>query len=516
MVYLYLFIFIFIILTNVYILINYKALTIFDITLIIISIIILILSLIFVWIKSKKNIECFISQELKTLSSDSLYQIFNSDENIDEININLVCYLSIFNPNSINLNNNKNIIWNNIIKNNSFNLDKPLIQTDKHRGINLGGSNKLTGPLSNNLGIKFNMPYSICIVCKHHKLINENNNDIELFKLYANSANNNAITFYIKNGSIVSTNNVQNAQLLFQYTNSAPLLCLINQNDTLINFDKDILTFYFIIRGTDNIKIITMSENSNIAHVILQANIANNSDITFSNKELYINRNLNWNASLLSFAIYNSAISDDFINKFYNHIMTEYYKSIDPSFNYLLNKYNIIAQEMNAISSCPYDATTCNSCNDITNWNDINQVIHSNSKCKQKINDYCTTNTTNPLCKCWDTKSTFYNTDTCKIFRSIFNNNLPFMDNITPDILNKIKLDYNLINRDDCPACSTNQQIDLSKIEQGIENLLKYNKDNIELENPYTSTNTNNISQKKSNWFTNIIDKLYSVVFPND
>ena len=313
-------------------------------------------------------------------------------------------------------------------------------------------NNRLVGPMSNNLGIQFHNTYTIVVVAKYgNMLVNNKNDEIELIKLYANSPNNNGLSLFIKANSITNVNNVQMGALMFQYASMPPTQCLISQNDDLIRLSRDELVFYFIIKDVDHVKIVMMTDGSHEPIQLVKFNVSPE-DITFSNKEFVINRLLNWNANIYNFGIYNTALTNDDVAGFHNHVMEEYMKNIDTSFGEVLNKYNTTLDYLTNMLKCPYDAKTCEACGSITNWLDPSQLMLASPECKQAVNSSCSTNTKENMCKCWDRSLPSYNTEPCRIYRSIFGDKeANFLQYLSFADIEFIKKKYKLISFDECP-----------------------------------------------------------------
>jgi hypothetical protein len=379
----------------------------------------------------------------------SQYQLINLEEDITKIKNNLVIYNTSFNTASYK----NGLSWNNICANKTasnslFTFDNAPVYS-RQIGFYLG-NNRIIGPDSSLLNIDFNSQYTIVLVCKHGNLVTNNNDEIELIKLYANSPNNNGIALFIQGNSLNNANNIQTGTLLFQQGNADPLPCLMSSFDTTLNFEKDVLTFYYIIKGNDNIRILTMNEKKNTINELLKFNISN-TDINFSNKEFVINRFKNWNANIFNFAVYNSSLTDDEITSNYNHILSEYMKYLNPNFQIMVKQYNETITILSNFLKCPFDKITCDACNTITKWNDTSQLISASSTCRKAINDFCSINTTNPLCKCWNNSSPLYNSNNCKMYRSIFSGKNTCLDTLSQEDLDYLRAKYGLIFPDQCP-----------------------------------------------------------------
>ena len=362
------------------------------------------------------------------------------------------------------------------------------------------GNNRLVGPLCNNLGIHFHNTFTVVMVAKHgNLLINNSNHEIELLKFYANSPNNNGFALYIEDSSVIVENNIQLGSLVFQYADMAPRTCLISQDDSFMHLDNDVLTFYFIVKGVDNIKIISMSEKSNTINNILQFNITTD-DITFSNKEMVINRLTTWQANIYNFALYNFALSDDDVSSFYNHIMAEFVKNNDPSFNQVASDYNKTLDALADLNKCPYNSGTCDACQSVTSWCDPSQIALAPVTCKQSINTFCSSNTNNDLCKCWNKNTSAYATDACKLYRTIFSGSKDtILHELSVNDLETVKNKYKLVDVNDCPKkLETKSDEWLKNNYMGYDyNKLKVHADDIDVipHHPKTSTVVSGISK---------------------
>jgi hypothetical protein len=195
---LYKLILIFSILVVIYLFMNYKNIHPYEIAIIIIALITLI-------IINHNNRSLEFTLEHYIDNSQNIALLLDLEENITTLqNIqNMHIYLTAFNKKSYD----SGKYWFNIadMKSNGqcesnivFTFDSKPIYI-RRNGLLLG-ANRLTGPMSNALGIKFHEQYTIMMVCKHNNTTSTE--VIELLKLYANSSNNNGLSFYIKSDSL--------------------------------------------------------------------------------------------------------------------------------------------------------------------------------------------------------------------------------------------------------------------------------------------------------------------------
>lgn len=448
-------VYIFIVLVAAYIAVGFFKVPNFDILIIAFSLVVLVATMIRGhMLASKKVVEKFESPDVSTMDLKPI----ELEEDISNIKNRLVVYTTAFNKNSYNENGNA---WLNLAvtkndgtcdtesSNSIFNFELPPVYS-RRSGFYFG-NNRLVGPYCNALNIQFHNTFTIVLACKHGNLLVDNtNNEIEFMKLYANSPNNNGMSMYIQKGSLKNVNNVQMGNLMFQYSSRDAFQCKLNQNHDKISFEKDVLTFYFIIKDTDHIRVAMMTEkNTNVDQILKFA--VENSDVTFSNKEMVLNRLKNWNGNVYALAIYNAALSDDDITGVYSHLVSEYMKYVNPNFIGMIKQYNDTLALLNKFISCPYDKAVCNTCSTVNKWNSMEQVIGASADCKNAINQFCMANMNHSLCKCWNNQNAAYNSDSCKMFRGIFTDKNSFLDGLSQSDIDYIMSKYGLIRPSDCP-----------------------------------------------------------------
>lgn len=460
-------IYIFIVLVSAYITIGFYKVPSFDVLIIAFALIVLIATMIYGHLMKKTTVqENFMAtppvDSSLTYSLD-LYKPISLEEDISKIQNKLTVYTTAYNKDSFNENGNT---WLNIASqksdgtcdtstsNSMFTFELPPVYSRKS-GFYLG-NNRIIGPLSNAFKIQYHNTFTFIIACKNGNLLVGNKNDeIELFKFYANSSNNNGLCMYIQKDSLKNENNVQTGNLMFQYAAREPSQCTLNLNDDKINFEKDILTFYIVVKDTDHITISTMDEKSNQIKSLLTFAVEN-TDINFSNKEFVINRLRNWNGNIFSLGVYNAALTSEDIINYYTHTMGEYSKYSNANFIDMIQQYNDTLEMLNKFMRCPYSQSVCTSCSTVNKWNDMSQVLGASSQCRQSINEFCMANINHPLCKCWNNQNAQYKTDTCNMFRGIFNNDKnSFFDTLTQDDIDYIMSKYGLIKPEDCPKAIT-------------------------------------------------------------
>lgn len=418
----------FILIVIVYILTNQKHIRKLDLTLLLVSIVALTWKqLTYKSVIETKYLERFSEEPESLLELLNSLKPINEEEDFSKISKNLLMYYTTFNTLSHTYGTK---VWRNVIDttktksgelqcNTSMFFDL-LPSFSKIAGFTLG-PNKLTGPYSNTLGINYRSQYSLVLAFKHGNLKNDATltNKIELVKLWANSPNNNGLSLFIEPGSLEVVNNKQFGKLMFQYGDYSPVHCKISKTDDLIPIENNVLCFIFIVKDDDKVKILYMTERSNSVVTLAEFNVAN-TDVTFSNKEIYINRFNNWNSNIFNFAIYKNALSDIYITNIYQHIKNLYVKTNDPNYKPIVDTYNETLDKLNKYITCPFDEKTCKSCDTVSEWNDINEVINAPLKCRKAISEFCKKNKTHSFCKCWNDKGEDYKKSNCSIIRSMF------------------------------------------------------------------------------------------------
>lgn len=418
---------VFVLLVITYLVVNTKRISKLDTSLLTVSVV----ALTWKYLTSKNIIETNKEHYLDSTETlldtlDNLKPIVD-EEVIKPISNNLIMYFTSFNSLSYTPNTKE---WRNVIdttqaKNGALKCNTSMYfdlmpSFSKVSGFTLG-SNKITGPYSNTLGINYRGQYTLALAFKHGNLQNDTTqyDKIELIKLWANSPNNNGISLYVEPGSLQFLNNTQSGKLMFQYADYSPVHCKISKEDDLIPIESNILCFVFIVKADDKVRVLYMTERNTNLITLAEFNVAT-TDVTFSNKEMSINRFGNWNSNIFNFAVYKSALSDVAITNVYTHIKNHYVKTNDPSYKPVVDKYNETIDKLQRYINCPFDEKTCKACESVKEWNDFSNILNAPRQCKKAISAYCKKNTGDTFCKCWDKDSDSFNTNACKTMKSLF------------------------------------------------------------------------------------------------
>lgn len=345
------------------------------------------------------------------------------EEDVSSISRDLVQYFSAFDKKSY-LDGQKE--WKNIVKIKGFNCDttmklskvsKYFVQT----GIELG-DNTLTGPLSNTMNIRFGSPFTICFAVTMQQLINTSKNTIELFKMFANSPNNNGLRLYINNDSIDTSNGSNSGSLFFQFADKEPVVCKITKTDDKINFPQNTLLFFIIVREASNVRVLMINERTDKIEEVASVAIES-TDVTFSNKELFFNRQGNWKANMFNVAFFNNALDNIRVASYYMYVKDLYTKYNNPAYLEALRKYLESMKAFETLKRCPFPKDVCNKCSSVEDWSNFQSIIDAPATCKIAIAKYCSTNPTHPFCECWNKSSPKYTSTTCVLLRALYNGN---------------------------------------------------------------------------------------------
>jgi hypothetical protein len=314
------------------------------------------------------------------------------------------------------------------------------------------GTNRIYGPLSNTLGISLQSTFTIFFACKHGDFIN-NEKEIELLKLYGNSNDNNGIALFIRQKSVKLQSGHQFGNLSMKYVDDPNIAVCKYKGSSLVPFDNSTISFYFIIKDVDKIRILYINGSSLEIYVLGEINIKE-TNATFSNKEMVINRFENWKASLFQYGILGTSIGDNQVLAIKKHIYSEYLKATSTEFGELSKTYNEMLDMLKNFTKCPYDETVCKSCASVGKWNDITEIASAPPECREAIDKFCKANPKHGMCRCWDVNFNAYGSDSCKMVRNMFNPQAKLFDNMSVADLNYIKDKYNIVSKSDCPKPS--------------------------------------------------------------
>jgi len=393
------------------------------------------------------------------------------EEKIPEIStLNLrdktILYVSSFNSQSYN---GSGRIWKNIAKlpsssqcpDTSSSPGNLVFSSDpifnKTNGFTLK-STSLKGPLSCSLGLNMNSSFSIFVAFKNNDLANVNG-DIEIIKLYGNSDTNRGISLSIPSGSIkVLAEGLYTCQLKLTFANM--LMSCIMKDKLDIVMEANLMTFFFITKSADMLNVYMITEKygkSPTPALLLTKSLTTSVDGNFSNRELEINTNKNWNVGIFNVGIFNVALDNLMMTNLYLNVMNYYNRSNDEQYTKLLQENKTVTDANRQLNTCPFDETTCNKCANITWTNPLGVMSLGSSECKKSIHQFCSQNPGHSNCTpCWSSASGQYNSESCIAMRSLFGSDSSYKSSIINELteaeLEPLKQKYQWIKKDQCPV----------------------------------------------------------------
>ena len=311
-------------------------------------------------------------------------------------------------------------------------------------------TNRLIGPLSNTLGIDLQSTFSIFFTCRHNVFVNNPKEEIEFFKLYANSSNNNGIVMFIPSGGVTVGADTQTARLNVLYIDEDMKECSVAMSPN-ITFPTTNFMSYYVVKDVDTLKVYCMNGNSPNAVTLLSTSILP-TKANFSNKELIINRFNNYRGNIYQFGIVPRALTIDEVSQIHTHSLDYHTKFNSEDFMRMTKNYNEMVEYLNKMKGCPYDKDVCAKCETITDWTNNSQLVTASADCRKAIDDFCNKNQTHFRCRCWNkTLTSEYNSTSCKLWRGIFMPDKKAYDNLSQDEINYIQNKYALVKPEDCP-----------------------------------------------------------------
>jgi hypothetical protein len=318
-----------------------------------------------------------------------------------------------------------------VISTRDFTFDEQESSYSEAKGLFLG-NNRITGPMSMNLGISGNGEFTIFLICRHDEL-SLGKSLINIFKIYSNTPNNNGLSFNIEN---ITTSPVQSGNLTLTFDAQ-------KFTSDLIPIDPNVVYLYVIQKRPASLKLTVYSTiNPNPVDVIYGK--MDTSDVLLSNRNMCINCFSNWYSYLRAFGIYNVALDTDRMKQIAAYMTSEESKLLE-SYKQFQDKLKLVQDALDKLKKCPYDTTTCGQCPNIKDWSNMNEILQAEKTCKSAIDKYCLNNPTKPICECWNPKSDLYNTVQCSNYRNIFKQVVDVnVKNLDPKTLEDIKKEYKL------------------------------------------------------------------------
>jgi hypothetical protein len=288
------------------------------------------------------------------------------------------------------------------------------------------GQNTLTGPLSYLMGINGDMAFSVMALCQFTADL-PTDHEACLFKFFANTINNNGLSFTLRKGTPVS--NMIAYECTLNVGNAIQAPCRMNGSGNIL-FQPRRPYLFSIVKDYGRLQVVVMGLGGGsefTRQVLLDVNVGAHEPLVFSNMDMTLNEKGNLNANLMAFAVFARALTDGDLTDWHKHYEA-ILKQFDPSYVQLTKTL----QTANAATSCSFDAETCKLCADVKDWSNISDVLASGgTACLRAVHAYCTANPSAPRCECWNLNNPSYGTS-CAPLRDAFSGVPSSGDTICP------------------------------------------------------------------------------------
>lgn len=288
-----------------------------------------------------------------------------------------------------------------------FNTD-PTVLGMYVNGIELN-TNKGNGPLAMNTGLNIAslggtasdpQRFSLAFFVKFNNLTKYNGQPIpsriELLNMRANTSNNNGI----KIGLAVSGTaqpELYNVAIKVAFGDGP------EQTSSVINV-KTYPDMYYgvgLVRSGSIVKVTLHEVNTreDTERVLTSLSITHNNTVDFSNMPLQIGGGDNPNViNVLAFGVAQLAYTEVELAE-----LVKYWKSVAVKTGPVAYA---LCQQALALRACPFgDSNVCNTCPEVTDWRNVNQLVTASAGCKSAYAAFCLSNPTLPGCECYGANS---------------------------------------------------------------------------------------------------------------
>jgi hypothetical protein len=273
------------------------------------------------------------------------------------------------------------------------------------------GTNTLTGPYSHQLGLKADQALSVFFVTRITGDVPSTGREpLSFFRIFANTVGNNGLSLSLRNGSRV--NDMVRAEVVLELGNLSGIV-----GTRAVVLDPRHRYLWVVVKDYGRLKVLAVDLDADAYEksVYIDTSVGAHDSILFSNVDMTINGNGNWNGNIIAFGASNRAMSDVDTTALFDHYKAAF-RAYDPEYVALQKKLG----EADALRSCPYDKLTCSVCSGVRDWTNTSEVIASGRPCLTQIDAFCSANPQHTRCTCWNSTNPDYNT-TCRAYRAIFN-----------------------------------------------------------------------------------------------
>lgn len=281
------------------------------------------------------------------------------------------------------------------------------------------GQNKVLGPLSHLIGISGDMPFSVFTLCQFTKQLLTGDEDVTVFKLFANTLNNNGLSLVLKSGTSTGAANTATVRGHVAFGNSVVVPLKLSDNENIaVKLNVPMIISVIKDYGRLQVAFIDLGSKEYNKTVLIDKELGAHAPVVFSNTEMTINQTGNWGANIHAFACVAKALGDKDLSDWFTH-----YKSVMRQFDVEYQNLNNTLEEAQQATSCSFDTITCAACSGVKDWSNMSSIIAAGPTCMTAINAYCTRNPGSKRCECWNLNNPAYST-TCAPLRQLFQGNL--------------------------------------------------------------------------------------------
>jgi hypothetical protein len=314
----------------------------------------------------------------------------------------------------------------------------------------------MTGPNSSELGFQSTGSFTICMQVRFDDLTVTNKTVMDLLSIYTASKNSKSTDgLVLRISGVNRTPVIQTAQLHVVMSNNTIITCAIG-NQGNIPLDENTTYCISIVKSPTSIHVyMSTSLNNKIETLVQKVNLKPMDN--FTNIPMSVNTNANINGRLCALCGYNVNLSSEDVSRVHKYLSSQQKKVNDTDYVQALAKIKELEEKYIKVTSCPFDKDTCESCKDVTDWQNV--LSTADAKCVADLAAFCgKQRNASGICECWSASSKIYSSQRCQNLRNAVRPiQLYDVDRLDKATLEKIKDDYNICETAKPPAVSPPQ-----------------------------------------------------------
>lgn len=216
-------------------------------------------------------------------------------------------------------------------------------------------------------------------------------NSFQILNMKANTGNNNGLRINLNVSNFYSPSQYR-VTITMRFGISAPVT-------SRVPMEVDLQSYYLLaVTRTGNVisckTYLLQLDQAYIAAPAqpLNVQLTTTSVIEFSNSPILIGGGQNI-ASVLTLGMYSTGLEETDLLDLATYTKRMLLRTSPTS--YSLCKLAL------SLTSCPYNATVCNTCTDITDWSEQSKIISASTACRKAFTGYCASNAYDKGCECW-------------------------------------------------------------------------------------------------------------------